>query len=228
MPVKIKTSATPLIETQRREVTHFMNGKAEAIHATPLTTSTKKQNPKAVDSREFLTDACFQLMETEDFKKITVKQLAEKAGVGRATFYRHYETVEDIVDDYVAELQQKIWRLPAEASVPTTRHADQTSSSSTDIRSATERIFHILAREKRRLYVLKKQGLTEKISQMIYRLTLSTILDLGVMDNKYQPYFFAGASSAMVLAWMEYGMKESPTQMADLFFKSLHGYMELD
>lgn len=183
----------------------------------------KTTNPKAEDSRQFLTEALFQLMETEDFKKLTVKQLVERAGVGRATFYRHYEAPEDILDDYVDGLQRRIWRDPGEREEP----ADHAQEISADIRNATERVFRILATEKKKLRVLKKQGLQNKISSMIYRLTLNAILGLDVMDNQYQPYFFAGASSAMVLAWIEHDMKESPSEMTDLFMRSLRGYMDV-
>lgn len=190
---------------------------------------TKSANPKAADSRAFLTDALFLLLEEQEFKKLTVKEVVEKAGVGRATFYRHYETLEDIVDDYVMTLQKRIWRDPG-AAAQTGESGDDSErleEMSTDVRSAAERVFRILSKEKKNLRILKKQGLQNKISGMIYRLTLTTIQDLGVLNNKYQPYFFAGAASAIVLAWLEYDMKESPKEMADLFMKSLRGYMDI-
>lgn len=185
----------------------------------------KEQNAKVSDSKQFLTDALFLLMEEKDYKKLSVKEVVEKAGVGRATFYRHYDSLEDIIDDYVDELQKMIWRSSGKES---DTHDLVFEEMSTDVRSAAERVFRLLMSEKKRLLLLKRQGLANKISIMNYRLTLSTILDLGVMDNKYQPYFFAGAASAMVLAWLEYDMKESPKEMADLFIKSLHGYMDIE
>lgn len=175
------------------------------------------------ESKIFLTEALFQLMEQQDFKKLSVKTVVEKAGVGRATFYRHYDTLEDIIDDYVDELQRRIWGSPSAGP-----ERPELQEMSSDVRSATERVFQILMEEKTRLHILKQQGLANKISSMIYRLTLSTILDLDVLNNKYQPYFFAGASSAMVLAWLESDMRESPKEMADLFLRSLHGYMEIE
>ena len=171
------------------------------------------------DSKQYLTEALFQLMEAEDFKKLTVKQVTEKAGVGRATFYRHYNSLEDIIDNYVENLQGRIWQ-PEGLSIK--------EEMASDVHGAAERIFRIFYKEKASLQILKQQGLAGKISGMIYRLTLSSILELGVLNNKYQPVFFAGASSAMVLAWIENGMKESPREMADLFIKSLHGYMAVE
>lgn len=217
MKKKKPTSKSPKTETPGEDVTHMAEKK------------TKSANPKAADSRAFLTDALFLLLEEQEFKKLTVKEVVEKAGVGRATFYRHYETLEDIVDDYVMTLQKRIWRDPGAAAQTgeSSDDSERLEEMSTDVRSAAERVFRILSKEKKNLRILKKQGLQNKISGMIYRLTLTTIQDLGVLNNKYQPYFFAGAASAIVLAWLEYDMKESPKEMADLFMKSLRGYMDI-
>lgn len=43
-------------------------------------------------------DAAFlELIEKKDFAYITVKEICEKAGVNRSTFYLHYETVNDLL-----------------------------------------------------------------------------------------------------------------------------------
>ena len=67
------------------------------------------------ESKYFATaarmDAAFlELIEKKDFAYITVKEICEKAGVNRSTFYLHYETVGDllaesaqrIIDEFVA------------------------------------------------------------------------------------------------------------------------------
>ena len=57
-----------------------------------------------------MDEAFLELIEKKDFAYITVKEICEKAGVNRSTFYLHYETVGDllaesaqyIVDQFVA------------------------------------------------------------------------------------------------------------------------------
>lgn len=56
-----------------------------------------------------MDEAFLELIEKKDFAYITVKEICEKAGVNRSTFYLHYETVGDllaesaqhIIDDFV-------------------------------------------------------------------------------------------------------------------------------
>ena len=40
-----------------------------------------------------MDEAFLELIEKKDFAYITVKEICEKAGVNRSTFYLHYETV---------------------------------------------------------------------------------------------------------------------------------------
>lgn len=44
-----------------------------------------------------MDEAFLELLERKDFTYITVKEICEKAGVNRSTFYLHYETVSDLL-----------------------------------------------------------------------------------------------------------------------------------
>ena len=44
-----------------------------------------------------MDEAFLALLEEKDFAYITVKEICEKAGVNRSTFYLHYETVNDLL-----------------------------------------------------------------------------------------------------------------------------------
>lgn len=46
-----------------------------------------------------MDEAFLDLIEKKDFAYITVKEICEKAGVNRSTFYLHYETVNDLLSE---------------------------------------------------------------------------------------------------------------------------------
>ena len=46
-----------------------------------------------------MDEAFLELIENKDFAYITVKEICEKAGVNRSTFYLHYETVDDLLEE---------------------------------------------------------------------------------------------------------------------------------
>ena len=46
-----------------------------------------------------MDEAFLELLERKDFAYITVKELCAKAGVNRSTFYLHYETMADLLEE---------------------------------------------------------------------------------------------------------------------------------
>lgn len=46
-----------------------------------------------------MDEAFLQLLEKKDLAYITVKEICEKAGVNRSTFYLHYETIDDLLNE---------------------------------------------------------------------------------------------------------------------------------
>ena len=44
-----------------------------------------------------MDEAFLELLEKKDFAYITVKEICERAGVNRSTFYLHYETINDLL-----------------------------------------------------------------------------------------------------------------------------------
>lgn len=65
-----------------------------------------KSESKYFNTALKMDKAFLELLSQKDFVFITVKEICEKAGVNRSTFYLHYETVADLLSesaDYVYE-----------------------------------------------------------------------------------------------------------------------------
>lgn len=70
---------------------------------------TKSVSPFSNQSRnayvtEHLTDALLELLAEKPISEISIRELCDTAGVGRTSFYRNYETKEDILKAYVNQL----------------------------------------------------------------------------------------------------------------------------
>lgn len=55
-----------------------------------------------------MDEALFHLLEEKDFAYITVKEICERAGVNRSTFYLHYETVNDLLSESARYIIDKL------------------------------------------------------------------------------------------------------------------------
>lgn len=51
-------------------------------------------------TRYYIVQALFKLMSEYNYENISITQIAEKAGVGRATFYRYFKRKEDVLIYY--------------------------------------------------------------------------------------------------------------------------------
>lgn len=58
-----------------------------------------KSESKYFNTALLMNEALNALLETKDLEYITVKEICEKAGVNRSTFYLHYETIADLADE---------------------------------------------------------------------------------------------------------------------------------
>ena len=66
----------------------------------------KKQETNAF-VKEFITIALIELMKKQQLDKISICQLVDKAGVGRASFYRNFESKKDVLKQYLTKLIQE-------------------------------------------------------------------------------------------------------------------------
>ena len=60
-----------------------------------------KSESKYFNTAIRMNKALIELIEKKDFEYITVKEICEKAGVNRSTFYLHYENTRDLLEESV-------------------------------------------------------------------------------------------------------------------------------
>lgn len=72
------------------------------------------QDRRVVRTKTALAQALFDLCGEKEFDRITITELTKRANVDRKTFYLHYRSVGDILEDFYAEhlarLQEKLER----------------------------------------------------------------------------------------------------------------------
>ncbi len=58
-----------------------------------------RQDSRYTNTASLMDEALLLLLEQKDFERITVKELCQKAGVNRTTFYLHYENMNDLLEE---------------------------------------------------------------------------------------------------------------------------------
>ena len=80
------------------------------------------EKPKSADrriqkSKTALKDALLTLMQTKDFKTISITNLVQLADLNRGTFYKHYQDKEELLEEVIDEVMKDLtvsYRAPYE------------------------------------------------------------------------------------------------------------------
>lgn len=63
-----------------------------------------ENDPRVQRTKHLLASALIELAKSKSLLKLTVRELTAKAGINRATFYRHYGSVSEFVDGLIDDL----------------------------------------------------------------------------------------------------------------------------
>ena len=65
-----------------------------------------KSESKYFNTAIKMDEAFMELLEEKDFEYISVKEICERDGVNRSTFYLHYETIGDLLEESVSYMNE--------------------------------------------------------------------------------------------------------------------------
>lgn len=61
----------------------------------------QSSNPIAQQSQRWIVQALLDLMGKEEYDRISVTRICSKAGLDRRTFYRNFESKNDVLEHYI-------------------------------------------------------------------------------------------------------------------------------
>ena len=147
----------------------------------------------------YITEALLLLMERKPFAEISITELCAKAGVTRVSFYRNFESKEDILAKHVRRITED-WLAESGISYAENELADY--------------FLTLLAHmdEHRELCeALHRAGLIHLVQAEFNRVFQV------VHADEYDPYksaFHAGGVFNVYLTWLEGGCRETPAELS--------------
>ena len=69
----------------------------------------KNSESKYHNTALLMDEALLIILEKKEFEFITVKEICEKAGVNRTTFYLHYESMEDLLIETIEMITKRFY-----------------------------------------------------------------------------------------------------------------------
>ncbi|MDE7095306.1 MAG: TetR/AcrR family transcriptional regulator [Anaeroplasmataceae bacterium] len=164
-----------------------------------------------LEVKNAMVKALFILLEQKPIADITILELVKKAGVARASFYRNFKTKEDIICYFLNTLLLQYKEKYA---------ADLAHIARYDNVLRTFRYVLTYKDEFRSLFQAKLgQMFLDAINEYIIT---STDLQHEKQLYKYPFYSYAGALYNVIYYWITTGCKESPEEITEAYFNSLH------
>lgn len=171
-----------------------------------------KNDQRSIRSSAMIYEGLATLMREKDFSAITVKDLVEAAQVGRTTFYRNFDEIEDVLrmrcdqvfEGLVSYLQDYLQK--------------HTHESRTTLLKPVLRYFYLHSEIIELLMLAKRIEIVQESFRRLMEPFKSAFRTFFGVEEDYVEYIFAiriGAIMNILIHWIDTGKQQAPDELAD-------------
>lgn len=186
-----------------------------------------KSESKYFNTAVKMDKAFLDLLDEKDFEYITVKDICKRAGVNRSTFYLHYETVADLLDESVAYMSNGFLKYFSENDI-----GSKINNSPLDelMFIKPDYIIPYLSyiKDNKKLFqtaVLHSGTLQlDKNYKKLFECVFSPILmrfEVPENERHYTMAFYINGIIALVMEWLKRDCRESIEDIADIIIRNI-------
>ncbi|MCH4888080.1 TetR/AcrR family transcriptional regulator [Acidaminobacter sp. JC074] len=177
-------------------------------------------NKKTHQSAELIYNGLCELISEKDYSAITIKELVERAGVGRATFYRLFDSINDVLK-YKCDMSFDLLRQSVTQYRISQRLSEPTAS--TKLLKPILRFWYL---DSIIIEVIIKANALDILLSNIEKLfdDLFHSLDKKVNPDFHEDYFVAirtGILFNILIKWVKNGKNIPPDQLTDILLKQM-------
>ncbi len=168
----------------------------------------QSNNPTAKQSQQWIIQALLDLMEEMEYDKISVSQICHKADLDRRTFYRNFDSKNDVLEQYVGRLGEEYIKSYAALDNPCKY-------------TAAKIFFEFWSRHLPFIRNIRKCGLSDLFFQQFEDFTkehTKLLISDGVMEfpREYVLSYRIGGFWNVMLTWATKDVILSPEEMASI------------
>lgn len=176
----------------------------------------QSKNPRVFRSLDKIATALFALIMEKDYESITICEICEKAGVTRKTFYRNFDSKDDVVEFAVYARLQPFFSY----------------SSNIPFVNMLTSVFGFLSQRKPILMRFTKLGIYHLLSSSALKYfskspRIKTFIEKEPHSEVYHKYIanaLCGIESSIVANWAEGGCVESPEELTRLSIEVMKSF----
>ncbi len=173
-----------------------------------------KSESKYFNTACLMDEALIELLGKKDFEYITVKEICDKAGVNRSTFYLHYENMTDLLEESVAFIHNRFMNYMSEIDEGKTDIAlkDLKAADKENLYFFTDKYLYPYldyVKENKRTYVVAIKHVTlfqsvDRYQELFGRVFSPVMEKFGIPVEKrnYMMMFYLNGIQAVVNEWI--------------------------
>lgn len=165
-------------------------------------------------SQDLLLNALVELMQARGYERLTIQNLLDRAGVGRATFYAHFNSKDDLLASSIARLHAAMAR-------------EQAAAPGQCLAFVAPFFAHLHSH--RAIYKMTVARASEHTVEQQVRTMLHTLVQQGlamhalpidaVLGVEPAAHYIVGALWTTVVWWLDSGSLLSPQEISTRFLK---------
>lgn len=173
-------------------------------------------------TREAIFAAFIELLSKKDFSQITVGEIIDRADVGRATFYSHFETKDFLLKELCEELFCHIFDATNNGETEH-RHIFTCDAPNSvflhlfqHLQKNDNNILELLACQNNELFLQYFKNNLQKL--VVSQLSLFETRKSGILPDSFWINHIASTFVETVRWWIDNGMKEAPETITEYFY----------
>ncbi|MEA4890269.1 MAG: TetR/AcrR family transcriptional regulator [Clostridiaceae bacterium] len=171
-------------------------------------------NLQAIESRNRITEAMLSLMKRDDYKNITITQICQEAQIVRQTYYRNFDSKDDIIKLY---LDHMIQQYLADYYKTTSVHTQLRDFFAFMLQS--REFLHSVADNS--LFYMIDETISINIEKFINFQQITAIEEPKL--EKYVTGFVSSTICSLLSLWVDNEFAESPEMLSQLAQRFLGG-----
>ncbi len=189
-----------------------------------------KAESKYYNTSLLFNQALIELLNKKEYEYITVKEICEKAGVNRSTFYLHYDTIDELLEESIENSTKRFFEYFPENSkglVEKIKTMDTKDLNFITPQYLTpylnyikeNKVFHQVATKHN--LIMKSVSRFNYLNRNIFTPILSRF-GVNEKDANYIISYYINGITAIINEWIKSGCTDSIEHIENLIIKCIH------
>lgn len=182
-----------------------------------------KNNRRTSKSRKELKNALILLMEKKNFRTITITDIVTLADLNRGTFYKHYQTKEELLNELIDDVLEDLIKAYKEPYL----HTDKFIVS--ELTTSSIKIFeHVVSYSNFYTIIINSNvlpGFQNRICDLLKELTKRDLVAVNNNNTNVNIELFSSYTAyalfGLIIEWVKGGFKYTANHMAEQLIEIL-------